>query len=211
MTYLFNYKNHVLRIASLCITMVFARDNLFAQGAYKWVDKQGKVHFGDKRNAPNSSKEIEIKSVKKASTSSMNIPALIEPFRTYQVPKLDIAPSKPIEPIVSIPSPMMPDHLRMSKPEKWPEYKTRMPDRSPENAPILALGETVLKKCIVLAVDLHDMDFGVARNAAHDHYLASCPKVKVECNAYRKKPAMNICEAKAVDEKGAISVFKTTD
>lgn len=220
MTYFLGHKNHVLRFATLCLTMFFASGNLLAQGVYKWVDKDGKVHYGDKRNAPSTSKESDIKPAKMPGTSSTATPTLSDPFRESpaidpsritQAPNFDRAFGKPIGPIVSIPPSVARESHRMAKPEKWPEYKIRMPDKSPENAQILALGEAALQKCIALAVDLHSMDFGAERNAAHDQFLASCPKVKVECKAYRKRPAMNTCEATPAEEKGAITIFRTTD
>lgn len=220
MTYLHCHKNHVLRFATLCLTMFFVSGNLLAQGVYKWVDKDGKVHYGDKRNAPSTSKESDIKPVKMPGTSSAATPTLSDPFRDIratdsprimQTPNFDRAFGKPIGPIVSIPPSVARESHRMAKPEKWPEYKVRMPDKSPENAHIAALGEATLQKCIALAVDLHSMDFGAERNAAHDQFLASCPKVKVECKAYRKRPAMNSCEVTPAEEKGAISIFRTTD
>jgi hypothetical protein len=220
MTYSLGHKNHVLNIAALCLMMTCASENLVAQGVYKWVDKDGKVHYGDKRNAPSTSKESDIKSSKLPTTSSV-APQIdlnpnrklqvVEPPRIIQPPNFDHLPISPPSRIASTAPPSAPDFSRMAKPEKWPEYKTRMPVKGSENTSILSLGEPALQKCIVQAVNLYSMDFGPERNAAHDHFLASCPKVKIECNAFRKKPEMNTCEAKAAEDKGPISVFKMTN
>lgn len=220
MTYLNNDKNQSLSISILWLMMICTSDNLVAQGVYKWVDKDGKVHYGDKRNAPSTSKESDIKPSKLPTTSSIAPPIdlnpnrklqVVEPPRIIQPPNFDHLPISPPSRIASTAPPSAPDFPRMAKPEKWPEYKTRMPVKSSENAHILSLGEPELQKCIVLAVNLYSMEFGAERNAAHDHFLASCPKVKIECNAFRKKPEMNTCEAKAAEDKGPISVFKMTN
>jgi hypothetical protein len=220
MTYMLGSKNHALRIATFWLMMIFTGESLVAQGVYKWVDKDGKVQYGDKRNAPSASKESDITPAKLPSTSAVapqidinpnrKLPVVERP-RIIQPPNFDHLPiSTPGRNLPVAPT-LVPDFPRMAKPEKWPEYRTRMPTKSPENAPILSLGEPALQKCIALAVNLHSMDFGPARNAAHDHFLASCPKVKIECNAFRKKPEMNTCEAKAAEDKGSISVFKMTN
>lgn len=219
MTYLSSYKKQFLYTAILWL-MMSASDNLIAQGVYKWVDKDGKVHYGDKRNAPSTSKESDINPSKLPTTSSF-VPQIdlnpnrklqvVEPPRIIQPPNFDhlpiSAPSRNTSPAL----PSAPNFSRMTKPEKWPEYKIRMPVKNSENAHILSLGEPALQKCINLAVNLYSMDLGVERNAAHDNFLASCPKVKVECNAFRKKPEMNTCEAKVAENKGPISVFKMTN
>lgn len=220
MSHFFTYNNQTLRIVIVWLLVLCASENLYAQGVYKWLDKDGKVHYGDKRNAPSTSKESDIKPSKLPTTSS-NPPQIdLNPNRKLQVaeapriiqpPNFDHLPSSPPGRITSLAPPSTPDFSRMAKPEKWPEYKTRMPVKSSENAYVLAMGEAALQKCIALAVNLHSMDFGAERNAAHDHFMASCPKVKVECRAYRKKPEMNSCEANAAVDKGPISVFKTTE
>jgi hypothetical protein len=210
----FAYNNLALRIFTMWLFVICASGPSHAQGVYKWVDKDGKVHYGDKRNAPSSSKESDIKQSKLPATGAAQTQARNESFRGSPVaasPRSAFPSNFDRTPFAPTAPSMPPDFPRMAKPEKWPEYKIRMTEKRPENAHVLALGEAALQKCIALAVNLHNMDFGAERNAAHDHFMASCPKVKVECKAYRKKPEMNSCEANAAEDKGPISIFKTTD
>lgn len=53
-----------LSIVIVCLIVVNMSGFVSAQGVYKWVDKDGKVQYGDKRNAPDATKESNIKASK---------------------------------------------------------------------------------------------------------------------------------------------------
>lgn len=196
-----------LSIVIVCLIVVNMSGFASAQGVYKWVDKDGKVQYGDKRNAPDATKESDIKASKMPGTVGVT-QAMIErgtsrgqEHHNAGLPNTSIGRGKS-----NLPS-RVPDISHPLRTEKWPEYKTRMPTESAENKHLLELGEAALQKCISLAVNSHNLSFTPEGSAAHKVYMAHCPKVRIECNAFRREPEMNLCEPKPTDGKGPVSVF----
>ena len=201
-----HFPNYRLSIVIACLIVVNMSGFASAQGVYKWVDKDGKVQYGDKRNAPDATKESDIKASKMPGTVGVT-PAMIErgtglgQNQNNGLPNPSIGRGTP-----NLPS-RAPDISHPRRTEKWPEYKTRMPTESAENKHLLALGEAALQKCITLAVNSHNLSFTPEGSAAHKVYMAHCPKVRIECNAFRREPENNLCEPKPTDGKGPVSIF----
>lgn len=196
------------RLSTLIACLIVANISGFAsaQGVYKWVDKDGKVHYGDKRNAPNATKESDIKASKMPGTVGVT-PAMIERGTGQGQDRNNGFPNSSARRDVPTSPSRAPDISHPRRTEKWPEYKTRMPTESAENTHLLALGEAALQKCITLAVNSYNLSFTPEGSAAHKVYMAHCPKVRIECNAFRREPENNLCEPKPTDGKGPVSVF----
>lgn len=202
-----HFKKSRLSTVIACLIVMNMSEIVSAQGVYKWVDKDGKVQYGDKRNAPDATKESDIKASKMPGTVGVT-QAMIErgtgrgqEHHNAGLPNTSIGRGRS-----NLPS-RAPDISYPHRTEKWPEYKTRMPTESAENKHLLALGEAALQKCITLAVNSHNLSFTPEGSAAHKVYMAHCPKVRIECNAFRREPEMNLCEPKPTDGKGPVSIF----
>lgn len=179
-----------------------------AQQVYKWVDSNGKVHYGDKRDAPKVSQEVKIKSTINTTNaprkpSAEDIAESAE-ARAMNERILRAMPNMPPKPQISVP-----DMPAMPKAEKWPAYKFVMPGKRGLNENVLALGEATLQNCVSLAVKMHDLGFSKEEEPVRKEYLRTCPGVRVECLSYRKSPEKNICEPKAVGSEKSITVFRT--
>lgn len=172
----------------------------FAQQVYKWVDSNGKVQYGEKRNAPKTSQEVNVKPL--ASTGTSAVSRRIDPIETQKEHERLMRKLTGTQGDI-------PTFKTAPKSEKWPEFKISMPSQSGQNENILALGEAVLQNCVNLAVKLHNLDYSPEKTSTHDQYLRTCPGVRVECVAYRKSPEKNICEPKAMGTEKSITVFRS--
>ena len=186
------------RTTALCFFILSAvvAQTAFAQQVYKWVDSNGKVQYGEKRNAPTASQAVNIKPIPSTGTPSVT-------ERKSEQEKFAQRISPPPSAIL--------DRIAMPKSEKWPEFKISMPAKSGQNENILALGEAVLQSCVSLAVKLNDLEFSPEKTAIHNQYLKTCPGVREECISYRKAPEQNICEPKSMGAEKSITVFRSYD
>lgn len=188
----------------LCIATM--SESAFSQQVYKWVDSNGKVQYGEKRNAPTTSQAVNIKPVPSTGTPSVSRATA---DRTARDPSEILREHENLmRKLTRVPE-GIPDRYTAPKSEKWPKYKISMPAKSGQNENILALGESVLQSCVSIAVKLYELDYGPEKTAMHDQYLKTCPGVKVECVEYRKSPEKNICEPKSMGTEQKITVFRS--
>lgn len=184
------------RTTALCFFILSAvvAQTAFAQQVYKWVDSNGKVQYGEKRNAPTASQAVNIKPIPSTGT-----PSVTERKSEQEKFAQRISP----------PPSAIPDRITMPKSEKWPEFKISMPAKNGQNENILALGEAVLQSCVSQAVKMHEADFTPEEPALRSRYLQTCPGVRVECISYQKAPEKNVCAPKPMGTKKSITIFET--
>lgn len=201
-------KQPVVRALALS-ALIFISQSSHAQQIYKWVDDNGKVHYGDKRDAPKQSQEVKIKPTVNT-TSAPRKPSAADMTESADARAMSERMSRGMPNFSPKPPISIPDIRTMTKPEKWPTYKFLMPGKRGLNENVLALGEATLQSCVNLAVKMYDLGFSKEEEPIRKEYLRTCPGVRVECQSYRKSPEKNTCEPKAVGSENSITVFRTS-
>ena len=169
----------VLTLFSLCITA-----QLYAGEVYKWTDENGRVHYGDKHTAPQSSETI-------------NVPESSQPGTMEEMAKTP-KKSKKLNDPVAIWGPSK-DVSADPKQVKW----------KPKGVPVDP--KRVDPRCNELGQTMSDMPPGKPFKHLSDEVISLCPGVGYECRRYRTHPEDNKCIAIVRSDKDPMVKTWETD
>jgi len=134
-----------------------------AQDVYKWTDKDGKVHFGDRKSAPSEGRKIDVK-VAAPSASPSGQPLPIESFQA--------APSSTLQ--------------RLPPSPHWPTDE-------PNKGSVAVSSSRVNPRCLGLAEQIKQVRAGVPWQDLAKDFNATCPGVTYECVTHKRQPERNSC------------------
>lgn len=160
-----------------------------AAQVYKWVDENGRVHYGDRTTTPNSGKKVEFKvkttekSVEKIDEKNLSartlpqqqLPSKLDQLDSAMRPPQLMSPPIPMSPTIPVGTPPMP---------AIPPKKTSKPV-DPTKVPAACKG---------LVDQIAKVERGKSWEGLAKSYNAACPGITYECNNYRSNPEKSFCQ-----------------
>lgn len=135
---------------------------------YKWVDENGRVHYGDRANAPANGKKLDIK---------VQEPAKAREASSSQAPRVISAPD-------NLPAPIRPPDL-MPPPSITPPTKKASKPVDPAKVPVACKG---------IVDQIAKVEAGKSWEGLAKIYNATCPGIAYECSNYKRTPEKNLCQ-----------------
>ncbi|WMW80620.1 DUF4124 domain-containing protein [Undibacterium cyanobacteriorum] len=169
------------------LTLSFVFCPLYGSAAqvYKWVDENGKVHYGDRTTAPNKGKKVEInvkvaeKPADKADSKNPDPRAVAAQHASSKLDNLDQTLRPLLPTIASAPSipPAPPIPPMPQKKNSKPVDPSRVPSA-----------------CKGLVDQIAKVERGSNWEGLAKSYNAACPGISYECNNYRSNPEKSFCQ-----------------